>query len=1265
MTPADKNKNPFVGPASFSENDKERFFGRKREINNLYNLLIGERIALLYAVSGAGKTSLIQAGLIPKFKGKFQVIFPIRVNEGPPELERKGGSTKTPNRYVWSVLQSFENQLESSERLTKEMLAELDIQTYLQQRRWIRSNSQPKLLVFDQFEELFIEGGKQQSALKIFFKQLGEALQNRQFWALFVIREDYLAGLSPYRRYLPTYLAHQFQLGLLNYDAAKSAIVDSTTDSRLKFGADAATKLIKGLCGNGANWIKSETSIEPLHLQIVCHQLWNKHAVKKLELLPKDIKGVNDIIHSLSSYFDEQITALCNEFNIAERRLRNWFSDDLISVGGFRRQIRFGSSGAEAITRELLEKLQDLHLIRKLNRSGEIWVELVHDRMVDPIQKSNQSWRSQHLVFFQARAEEWYKNDKPDELLLTGKKLEEANECIRKDSALTPKEGDIDALFLDACRKKRKKNGIITIAVALFIIGGLIAAALYIHTDKLYNELQNKERELNKNQKELRSSLTNLKKEKENLDRAKQRAETHRYQSLSQALAANLLGQKDSDKEHEKRALLARQAYLFYEKSYTLSGQEPVLAKYAGLSLIDLQLRSLLNSTTFSHNLNLSQESQIALAFEPHGHGFAFAANNGTVIFRRFKDGDLVEQIWQVTASALSFSPASGELVAAAKGEILFWDRKKESITKKIAYKGKGEIKTLTFDPKGRFLAVLSKNERLSLWDLKPEAGKLIKQWSGVSTKVAPLFANHENMFLAYADNKNQIIRWDMTEQKEVEASIKSKDQIIAMAFSPNGEWVVYLNANKNIHYQNSKDPTIQGRILSEENRVNKHVREKYISLLFKDDDRLITGSEIGTVRQWNIKELGNKEKKTQPFKDMLNHHSPVERLIYQHNLKRLISIAKSGKSTIRDDSYEPLAKPQKYLQQEKLNGQLVRIRLSQDGKQLASGGTVSGLKRWSVAPDGQLTAPIEVKGKTNIRAIAFSSDGRRVILATAKATNDMVIDLDNPVKPRALTGHSDGRWAATFHPENSNIVTTASWDGRVNIWNLSDKPFSKEAKPWCSIKHEKAIMALAFSNDGNHLYSAGRGGYIHRMESTLFMGDKRCEGEIKPDLANSIAVPSNINAISLDSAEKWLATAGEDGVVRLYEISNGQFPDKPQYTLRGHEGSVNDIAFSTDGRWLVSGSDDKSMRIWFMENLDANPIVLTGHKGKVLSVEISPDMSNPKIISSDTANSIYVWEPETRKLADMICKIVWRNLSIDEWQHDIARDIPYGEVCK
>src|SRR5690348_2255140 len=93
---------PFVGPRPFTREDAPLFFGRTDEANELLSLVVAEREVLLYAQSGAGKTSLLNAGLRPVLeKEAFEVLPLARVRgELPDDLD----PTHLANVYIFNVL---------------------------------------------------------------------------------------------------------------------------------------------------------------------------------------------------------------------------------------------------------------------------------------------------------------------------------------------------------------------------------------------------------------------------------------------------------------------------------------------------------------------------------------------------------------------------------------------------------------------------------------------------------------------------------------------------------------------------------------------------------------------------------------------------------------------------------------------------------------------------------------------------------------------------------------------------------------------------------------------------------------------------------------------------------------------------------------------------------------------------------------------------------------------------------------------------------
>src|ERR1043165_4937819 len=74
---------PYPGPRPFQSEECGIFFGRAAETRDLFSYISAQRAVLLYSASGAGKTSLINAGVIPKLRdGCFDVLPPARVVAG-------------------------------------------------------------------------------------------------------------------------------------------------------------------------------------------------------------------------------------------------------------------------------------------------------------------------------------------------------------------------------------------------------------------------------------------------------------------------------------------------------------------------------------------------------------------------------------------------------------------------------------------------------------------------------------------------------------------------------------------------------------------------------------------------------------------------------------------------------------------------------------------------------------------------------------------------------------------------------------------------------------------------------------------------------------------------------------------------------------------------------------------------------------------------------------------------------------------------------
>lgn len=466
--------NPYVGPRAFHTG--ERIFGRDYEIHELLNLLVAQRIVLLHSPSGAGKSSLVQAGLVPRLREEgFAVLPSMRVNGLLPEFAVPSGF----NRYVYSALLNLEERLPLPERRAPEDLACMSLAQYL--REEVAANrilpaarvldeaepdaepadAQPNLvLIFDQFEEILTVDPNAVEAKRAFFAQLGEMLRDRSIWALFSMREDFLGGLTPYLRPVPTQLAHTYRLGFLDAESAMQAIIEPAALFGVEFERAAAQSLVDNLRRvkvrqpDGTVTTEPGPEVEPLQLQVISYRLWESISPDDTSIDQADVDRMGDVNRSLAEYYDLQVSEAAQAGGMRERAVRAWVQDHLITSGGLRGQVLMGAESSEGLPNPVIRRLVNAYLLRSEVRGGGVWFELAHDRLVQPVLESNQAWFDANLSLLQKQAALWDAQGRIDGLLIAGPDLQ----GIRAWAAEHPDEmSAVDRRFLDACEQSAQR----------------------------------------------------------------------------------------------------------------------------------------------------------------------------------------------------------------------------------------------------------------------------------------------------------------------------------------------------------------------------------------------------------------------------------------------------------------------------------------------------------------------------------------------------------------------------------------------------------------------------------------------------------------------------------------------------------------------------------------------------------------------------------------------------------------------------------------
>lgn len=387
-------QNPYVGLRPFTAKEQERFFGREREALDLVSMVIVHRTLLLYARSGAGKTSLINASLIPRLEREGFEILPLAHVRGViPSIIRP---EEISNMYIFNTLMGMDEAADPGRLICTSLV------DYLREREHLIDEAglpTPRVVIFDQLEELFTSYPEHWSDREGFFAQVGAALAaDNLLWVVFVVREDYLARLDPYAPLLPDKLRTHFRLEPLDREAALAAVTEPLRGTGRSFGPGVAEALVEDLLR-----IRTETDtgqvietsgefVDPVQLQVVCQSLWQALPPDVSIITPDYLLLFGDVNQTLSRFYERAVHTAAQTAGLEEGELRAWFEQTLITPAGTRGLVYRGPEQTGGISNAVVDELEHTHLIRGEWRAGARWYELAHDRFIMPIQQSNLAW---------------------------------------------------------------------------------------------------------------------------------------------------------------------------------------------------------------------------------------------------------------------------------------------------------------------------------------------------------------------------------------------------------------------------------------------------------------------------------------------------------------------------------------------------------------------------------------------------------------------------------------------------------------------------------------------------------------------------------------------------------------------------------------------------------------------------------------------------------------------------------------------------------
>ncbi len=404
----------YPGLEPFSEKYKDVFFARDREKAELYELVKINRHILLYAKSGVGKTSLINAGLKPQLDKEGIIPINIRFLSYSTKFE----STPPLQKFMLAITRndSIKEYLKQ-DSLIKQVSEEINTPWLVFKHLQYVAPEQRFILIFDQFEELFSYPQEQIDTFarelsyiinnflpayfnaledKVLFekgkypdKQIDILYQPVNLKAIFSIRDDRLSGLNSLTKYLPEIQKTYYELKPLTPDMAKEALINPAQAKGdfespvFVFSPEALDKIIDYLSKEGTS------SVEPVQLQLIALKLEQiaieRKGREKIIITQQDLPEFKDVFKNF------YLSTLNNIDNISEREKARLLIEDYMIVSGQRMTLN-KTFCLQYVSQQTLDLLTNrFHLLRVENISTGLAYELSHDTLVEPIEEEKKA----------------------------------------------------------------------------------------------------------------------------------------------------------------------------------------------------------------------------------------------------------------------------------------------------------------------------------------------------------------------------------------------------------------------------------------------------------------------------------------------------------------------------------------------------------------------------------------------------------------------------------------------------------------------------------------------------------------------------------------------------------------------------------------------------------------------------------------------------------------------------------------------------------
>jgi WD40 repeat protein/transcriptional regulator with XRE-family HTH domain len=684
--------------------------------------------------------------------------------------------------------------------------------------------------------------------------------------------------------------------------------------------------------------------------------------------------------------------------------------------------------------------------------------------------------------------------------------------------------------------------------------------------------------------------------------------------------AGGLAYQQRSEALRQSRVTLSQS---LAERSTAMASAQPeaamLLASEAFRTEPTTEARGALLSTQaqyFSGRLTGHSGPVNTVAFAPKDKVLATGSSDGTVRLWRtderrraavFAAGGKVRSV--------AFSPDGRTLAAgaagAAGGAVRVWDVTGRRAVATLSTDA--PVRAVAYAPDGRTLGSAGSDGTITLWRATGRYRPIVT-FPGHGEGINALAFSPDGRTLASGGSDHTVRLWDTAGHRHPAVLAGHTAEVLGVAFAPDGRTVASGGADRVVRLWDRTKLRATATLAGTSDDVN--------AVSFTPDSTTVIGAGgDGAVRLWDVR--------SHQITTTLSGHTDYVLGVALDPRGTLLATAGFDESVVLWDLSRSALTARPFTE-------VWHAAFSPGGRVLAAADADHTVRLWDVP--GRRPLGVLRGHKGAVFSVAFAPDGRTLASAGSGGTVRLW-DVAGRRPLGVLRGHKGAVFSVAFAPDGRTLAS-AGPDGTVRLWDVARRQLLATLTG-----HTDFVNAVAFSRDGRTLASAS-----DDLTVRLWDVPRRLP------LATLTGHTGAVRAVAFAPDGRTLASSGNDGTIRLWDYAR----HRAAATFTGHTGAVRGLAFSPDGRTLASSGNDRTVRLWDLP--ERGPLAtLTGHTSAVWGVTFAPD--GRTLASSGIDGSVRLWNPDVGARAADVCRLT-RAPAGPRWQQ-LMPDLPTNRCPK